>query len=56
MNRYYSRKFTLTAFASICAMVLCWYGKLSGGEWVTVQTMILGMYKAANVFDGRGVK
>ena len=45
------RKFVLAAFASACAGVLCWYGHLSGGEWVTAQSIILGLYKAANIVD-----
>ena len=45
------RKFLLAAFASLSAGVLCWYGHLSGGEWVTSQSIILGLYKAANIVD-----
>lgn len=49
MNGY--RKFFLATFASVSAGVLCWYHCLSGGEWVTAQSLILGLYKAANVVD-----
>lgn len=45
------RKFFLACFASICAGVLCWYWRLTGTEWVTAQTVILGLYKAANIID-----
>lgn len=47
------RKFVLAAFASVSAGVLCWYGHVSGGEWVTAQSIILGLYKAANIVDKR---
>lgn len=46
-----SRKFMLAAFASLCAMALCWWHRLTGGEWVTAQSLILGLYKAANIVD-----
>lgn len=45
------RKFILAAFASVCAVVLCWFGRLHGGEWVTAQSIILGLYKTANIVD-----
>lgn len=47
------RKFVLAAFGSLSAGVLCWYGHVSGGEWVTAQSIILGLYKAANIIDKR---
>lgn len=56
MSRYYSRKFALAAAGSAASIALCWYGKLSGTEWVTVQSIILGLYKAANVLDSKGAK
>lgn len=43
------RKYSLAVFASVCAGVFCWCGQISGGEWVTAQSLILGLYKAANV-------
>lgn len=45
------RKFILAAFASLSAAVLCYTGHMSGGEWVAGQSLILGLYKAANVID-----
>lgn len=45
------RKFILAAFASICAGYLCWHFRLSGAEWVTAQSIILGLYKVANLAD-----
>lgn len=47
------RKFALAAFASMSAAVLCWHGSISGAHWVTAQSVILGLYKAANVVDKR---
>lgn len=47
------RKFALASFASLCAGVLCYTGKLSGGEWVTAQSIILGLYKSADVLNRR---
>lgn len=47
------RKFALAAFASISAGVLCWHGVLAGGHWVAAQSLILGLYKAADVMNRR---
>lgn len=49
MNGY--RKFVLAAFASISGGLLCWFSHITGSEWVTAQSLILGLYKAANVID-----
>lgn len=51
MNGY--RKFALAAFASVCAVFLCYCGKLTGGNWVTAQSIILGLYKSADVLNRR---
>lgn len=45
------RKFFLACLGSICASLLCWDFHLSGAEWVTAQSIILGLYKAANIID-----
>jgi hypothetical protein len=47
------RKFILAAFASVSAGLLCWYGHLDGHEWMLSQTVILGLYKAADVLNRR---
>lgn len=47
------RKYSLAAFASISALVLCWSGHLAGGHWVAAQSIILGLYKAADVMNRR---
>lgn len=45
------RKYSLAMLASISGSILCWYTHVSGGEWVTAQSLILGLYKAANIVD-----
>jgi hypothetical protein len=47
------RKFILAVMASASAGALCWAGHLSGAEWVTAQTLLLGLYGSANVIDKR---
>jgi hypothetical protein len=49
MNGY--RKFFLASLASFAGTMLCWFHCLSGSEWVTAQSLILGLYKASNVID-----
>lgn len=51
--RYASRKFILALLALLFATWLCWYFRLTGTEYVTIVLGIIGMYKAANVLDGR---
>lgn len=45
------RKYSLALLASCSAGVLCWYSHVSGSEWVAAQSLILGLYKAANIVD-----
>lgn len=45
------RKYSLALMGSICATGLCYWGMLSGSEWVAAQSLILGLYKAANIVD-----
>lgn len=45
------RKFALACFASVASVALAYSGKISGGEWVTLQTLVLGIFGAANVVD-----
>lgn len=45
------RKFILALLASVSAGVLCWYGRVDSHDWVEAQTIILGLYKLANVID-----
>ena len=45
------KQFILAAFASVCSVTLCWFGHISGSEYVTLQGLVLGLYGAANVVD-----
>ena len=46
-----TRKFILAAFASLTSVVLAFTGHLTGSEWVAAQSLILGLFGAANVAD-----
>ena len=46
-----TRKFSLAVFASVATFVLAFLSKVSGAEWVAAQSLILGLYGAANVMD-----
>lgn len=46
---YKSRKFLLASFASIIASIALFTIDFSGTTWVTAQSIILGLYGAANV-------
>ena len=46
-----TRKFILAGFASVVSVVLAFTGHLSGSEWVAAQSLILGLFGAANVAD-----
>lgn len=46
-----SRKFMLAVGASVGAYSLARQGILSGHEWMLTQSVIAGMFKAANVMD-----
>jgi hypothetical protein len=48
-----TRKFTLAAFASVCAMILCWWHRIDGQVWMGAQGLILGLYGGANIWDKR---
>lgn len=45
------RKFGFAVFFSIIGTIFLAVGKLTGGEWVTLVTIILGLYSAANVSE-----
>lgn len=47
------RKFILALLSSFCGGILCWLGHISGSEWVTAQSLILGLYGTHNVIDKR---
>lgn len=47
--RYLSRKFLLTLLIVLLATFLCVMGLIDGGMWVTVVSLALTTYSAANV-------
>lgn len=53
MNGYTSRKFILTVIIGLIATVALFTGFLTGGEWITINTLILGIYGGANVLSER---
>lgn len=52
-RRYSSRKFLLTVWGMCLLSVALFTGKLSGGEWVAAMSLLLGMYKGAQIADDR---
>lgn len=46
-----TRKFMLAAFGSLVSVGLCYFGHITGSEWVEVQALILALYGGANVMD-----
>jgi len=51
MNKLSSRKFGFAVAGFVMACIFLYIDKIGGGEWVTITTLILGMYKAANVLE-----
>jgi len=47
------RKFILAAFATLVATIGLFTGTLEGSEWITAQTIVLGLYSTANVTQKR---
>lgn len=47
------RKFALSIAIILLSAVMVFTGKLDGGAWVTIATLALGLYAAANVADKR---
>lgn len=48
-RRFTSRKFILALLASVVASIALFTVDFSGTTWVSAQTIILGLYGAANV-------
>lgn len=48
---YGGRTFLLTLGAGIVSSLLCWFGKLSGGEYVAVISLTVGAYIGANAVE-----
>lgn len=49
--KYRSRKFILAGFFTLTGTVALFLGGLSGGEWIALATVVLGLYGAADVTD-----
>ena len=47
------RKYTLTWAIFTASCLFLWFGKLDGGGWITLCTLILGIYAGANVWEKR---
>lgn len=45
------RKFVLAMTLGVGCLLLCAYGRMSGGETVTVVSLLSALYKAANIVD-----
>lgn len=48
---YGNRKFYITAFITLAGSVALFMGKLGDAGYVTLMTMILSIYGAANIVD-----
>lgn len=48
-DRLTSRKFLLAVAALVSLSVLCWFGKVDGGQFITGLLGTVGAYLAANV-------
>ena len=47
---YASRKFILAMLGLVTSSALIWYGKISGGDYVTLNSVLGGAYMAANAY------
>lgn len=55
-EKYRSRKFLLALLASIVSSIALFTIDFSGATWVSAQSIILGLYGAANVTNKKVVK
>lgn len=53
MSPLASRKFLFALFCAANVFALCWGHRMSGGQTVTVVSILAALYKAANVVDKR---
>ncbi len=49
LTSYTSRKYSLAFIATSISAIGLFTGHLTGSEWVTAQSIILGLYGASNV-------
>lgn len=50
------RKFKLICSIAICSYLALWFDKLSGGEFVTITTLVFTTYVAGNVTQKKVTK
>jgi len=53
MSKYRSRKFGIAVFFTITTTIALFTGHLSGGEFISAVGLILGLYSAADVMEGK---
>jgi hypothetical protein len=52
-SKYRSRKFLMTAAVEVVATIALFTAFLTGAEWITVTTLVLGIYNGANVWASK---
>jgi len=52
-SKYRSRKFLMTAVVETIATIALFTSFLTGAEWITVTTLVLGIYSGANVWASK---
>jgi len=52
-DKFRSRKFMFATTILALASLFLWLDKIGGGEWVTICTLIMGIYAAGNVVEKR---
>ena len=52
-GKYRSRKFGLAAFSLLFSALGLGLGWIDGGTWVAAMALVLGLYSAANVTEGK---
>ena len=50
-DKFRSRKFALAVFFSVSGVMALFLGKISGGEFIGLAGVVLGLYGAANVME-----
>ena len=52
-GKYRSRKFLMTAVVETIATIALFTNFLTGAEWITLTTLVLGIYSGANVWASK---
>ena len=53
---FWKPKFLQTAFVQVSALFLCYTGHLDQGGYVTLSSLIVGMFTAASVVENKLLK